>query len=89
MNPQEKVLEYARKHNTSNTYTDEQLAGKMIAENVVIARTPTEITFAHITRTGNQIIITETTRTTTHKVENGKVIDIVTESAVEVERINL
>ena len=91
MNAQEKVLEYAHKHNTSqfDKLTDQELAGKMMAENVVISRTVNSKVFAHIRREGNQIIITETTRTTKNRIENGRVLDIETESTVEVDRINL
>ena len=60
MDAQAKVLEYAKQHNSwTGQFTDEQLAGKMIAEGVVINRTSNSKTFARIARQGNEIIITE------------------------------
>lgn len=88
MNAQEKVLEYAHKHN-DNTMTDQEVAGQMVIKGYVINRTPNSKTFARITRQSNQIIITETTETTTHKIENGKVVDYKNVSTVEIDRINL
>jgi len=91
MNAQEKVLEYARKHNDSqfDTMTDQELAGQMMMEGVVINRTSNSKTIARIARVGNQIVITETTQTKTMKIENGKLVDVVTETVTEIERINL
>jgi hypothetical protein len=91
MNAQEKVLEYAHKHNANqfDKLTDQELAGKMMIEGVAISRTPNSRVIARIVRDGSQIIITETTRTTVNKIENGRVLDIVTESTIEIDRISL
>ena len=60
MTPQEKMIEYAKKNNDQKVYTHEQFIGKMIAEGIVINRTPTSMTVANAKREGLTITITET-----------------------------
>lgn len=76
MTAKEMMLEYAVKHNDSqfDKLTNAEFCGKMIKENVVVRRTPTTMTFAHIARKGNTISLTETTETTTTEVTDGKVV---------------
>jgi len=61
MNAQEKVLEYASENNSGDTYTDQQLAGKMFAEGATISRNGNTRVEAKISREGQEIVITETT----------------------------
>lgn len=90
MNAQQQALEYAKQHNSKATgLTDVELAGKMMAQDVVIGRAPNGVTWARITRQGNEMVITETTRATTHEVVDGRVNDVETVSAVEVLRVSL
>ena len=85
MNSREKALQYAAKYNDQKVYTDEQFFGKMIIEGVTISQFPRVIATAK--RTGNEIIITETTVTESAMLVDGKVQ--VTETSEEVLRIEL
>ena len=59
MTAQEKLLEYARQHNTTGM-TDQNFIGQAMVEGVVISRTPMSKTICNVQRTGKTIVITET-----------------------------
>lgn len=89
MNAQEKVLEYAEKHNQENVvYTNQQWVGKMAIEGIVISRADGMIV-AKLNREGTTLTITETTTKEAHEIVDGKLVTTEVISEVEVLRAEL
>lgn len=74
MTTQEKLIEYAKKHNNGKVLTNEEFIGKMITEGCVIARTPNSMTVANAKRDGKTIIVTETIKTDVTNIVDGKLV---------------
>lgn len=91
MDAKSKMLEYASQHNHSefDKLTNEEFCGKMIVEGVVVSRTSNSKVIARARREGKAIIVTETTKTQTSKVVNGKVEFGETETTAKIMRIEL
>ena len=89
MTAQEKLIEYASKHNDQKVFTHEEFVGKMATEGCAINRTPNSKTIANARREGKTIIVTETTVANTQQVVDGKLVFGKSETTVEVLRIEL
>ena len=76
MNAQDKVIEYARKHNRFTHLTDEQFVGAMHLEGICIEQRGGENVIANLRREGREIIITETTTTPTIDGEKSETVEV-------------
>jgi len=74
MTAQEKLIEYASKYNNGKVLTNEEFVGKMVTEGCVIERTPNSMTVANAKREGKTIIVTETIKTDTINIVDGKLL---------------
>lgn len=89
MNAQEKLLGYAREHNDNPNMTPEQFCGQMVTEGIVIDRTPGSMTVARMKREGQTIIVTETVKSETHEVVDGKLISTPVKETTEIFRVDV